>query len=325
MSQTNPPSGPPSDPPSGSTDRPNMGQENKRSVMDENQDIGIGSPSADAAYYGYENESGSLPIILMGFGAVVVTVVIAGLVYLAYMKGLEDGQSSTPPVLLADNEPVKVKPDTPDSRPENDNLNIYTIMTEDDPQAETDSQEPGTGAVESLVYDNASGNEAVATGDDLASRDAAIEAVMGDAAEKTDDIGALVAKLNDAAETTDDNIMQIPQSSPQSAPQSPPKPAPERQPAIVESLTTPVVQGDYIIQLLSVRTAEQASNEFKRIARKYTDLIGDREPLIIPRDLGEKGTYYRVNIAGFESSSAANSLCDRLKERGQDCLVRKAP
>lgn len=315
MSQTNPPS----DPPAGSR----LGQDNRRSAMDENQDVGIGSPSADAAYYGYENESGSLPIILMGFGAVVVTLVIAGLVYLAYMKGLEDGQSSTPPVLLADNEPVKVKPEEPESRPENEDLNIYSIMTEDDPPAE-----PGTGEVESLVYDPKSSGEPASENEtpaetsvvsaaekatentaspDLASRDAAIEAIMGGQAEEqvdkpADDIGDLVAKLN-GTQTSE-------------LAQTPPKPAP----------TAPSASaGAYIIQLLSVRTAEQADNEFKRISRKYKDLISDREPLIIPRDLGEKGIYYRVNIAGFETKSAASSLCNRLKERGQDCLVRKAP
>jgi cell division protein FtsN len=40
-------------------------------------------------------------------------------------------------------------------------------------------------------------------------------------------------------------------------------------------------------------------------------------------DLGEKGTWYRLRIAGFSNKDVASALCDRLKSDGGGCFLGK--
>ena len=145
MSPPKPPSGPPNDPftdpLSGSGTETLSAGDNftplSSQMTNQNADIGIGKPPPDASYYDYNDGGSNLPIILMGIGAVLITAMIAGLVYLAYMKGLEDGQSSMPPLILAEETPVKTPP--PDEitarRPEEGGLNIYDQLEVEDVDA----------------------------------------------------------------------------------------------------------------------------------------------------------------------------------------------
>jgi hypothetical protein len=68
-----------------------------------------------------------------------------------------------------------------------------------------------------------------------------------------------------------------------------------------------------------------ARGVYSGLQNNYSDLLGQRSPLILRVDLGDKGIFYRVNVPGFESRNAASSFCANLKSRGQDCLVRKQP
>ena len=153
MSPPKPPSGPLNDPftdpLSGSESQTLSGGDNftplSGQMTNQNVDIGIGKPPPDASYYDYNDTGSNLPIILMGVGAVLITAMIAGLVYLAYMKGVEDGQSSMPPLILAEETPVKTPP--PDEiitgRPEEGGLNIYEdLEVEDEASSPQEINEP---------------------------------------------------------------------------------------------------------------------------------------------------------------------------------------
>ena len=91
MSTPKPPSGPPNDPfidpLSGSGAETLSAGDNftplSSQMTNQNADIGIGKPPPDASYYDYNDGGSNLPIILMGIGAVLITAMIAGLVYLA--------------------------------------------------------------------------------------------------------------------------------------------------------------------------------------------------------------------------------------------------
>tara|TARA_B100000161_G_scaffold248564_1_gene205528 strand:- start:198 stop:704 length:507 start_codon:yes stop_codon:yes gene_type:complete len=100
-------------------------------------------------------------------------------------------------------------------------------------------------------------------------------------------------------------------------------------PEIVSDVSTNIVplvtENNYMVQLISVKTPEEASKEFTRILNKNIAIIKNREPLVKEVDLGERGKFYRVNIPGFVSLDAANEFCNALKENGQDCLVVKVP
>ena len=80
-----------------------------------------------------------------------------------------------------------------------------------------------------------------------------------------------------------------------------------------------------MVQLAASRSRALARGVYSNLQGNYSDLLGQRNPLILRVDLGDKGIFYRVNVPGFESRSAASAFCTNLKSRGQDCLVRKQP
>ena len=114
----------------------------------------------------------------MGIGAVLITAMIAGLVYLAYMKGLEDGQSSMPPLILAEETPVKTPP--PDEitarRPEEGGLNIYDQLEVEDVDTSTQENIPSEALSEPI-------DDIPAIKDDSMEGDGGIESLMAEVME----------------------------------------------------------------------------------------------------------------------------------------------
>jgi hypothetical protein len=80
-----------------------------------------------------------------------------------------------------------------------------------------------------------------------------------------------------------------------------------------------------MVQLAASRSRALARGVYARLQTEYDDLLGRRDPFILRVDLGNRGIFYRVNVAGFASKAAADSFCVDLKKRGQDCLVRSQP
>lgn len=77
----------------------------------------------------------------------------------------------------------------------------------------------------------------------------------------------------------------------------------------------------YWVQLSSVRTAERARWEWKRLQRAYPDLLKDMNLTIQQIELGERGTFHRVQTGEFNQAPVARTLCAVLKADNQDCLV----
>ncbi|MGK2741950.1 SPOR domain-containing protein [Tepidicaulis sp. LMO-SS28] len=107
-----------------------------------------------------------------------------------------------------------------------------------------------------------------------------------------------------------------------------PEPAPEPEPA--QSAAAPAdgvgtaQSGQYLVQLLSVRSEEAARGEWARLQGRYEELLGPHTINIQQADLGERGIYYRVRTGAFDTKGGADSFCGKLKAAGQDCLVRRA-
>ena len=337
MSPPKPPSGPPNDPftdpLSGSGTETLSAGDNftplSSQMTNQNADIGIGKPPPDASYYDYNDGGSNLPIILMGIGAVLITAMIAGLVYLAYMKGLEDGQSSMPPLILAEEAPVKTPP--PDEitarRPEEGELNIYEQLGVVDEDTSTQENIPAEALSEPI-------DDTPAIKDNSMGGDGGIESLMAEVMEvETQVFDNAAAENPDAfeSETLEETSIEESQSEENLIPLASPKSENKTEitPEIVSEVSTNiaplVTENNYMVQLISVRTPAEASKEFLRIFNKNKSIIGNREPLVKEVDLGERGMFYRVNIPGFVSLDAANEFCNALKENGQDCLVVKVP
>ncbi len=80
--------------------------------------------------------------------------------------------------------------------------------------------------------------------------------------------------------------------------------------------------GDIVLQLSSVKSEAAATREWARLQAAHPSLLG---PLALALDTAEVqgSTYYRVQTGPFPSREAASEICDRLKSRNQDCLVKQ--
>ena len=315
MSPPKPPSGPPNDPYtdplSGSGTETLSAGDNftplSSQMTNQNADIGIGKPPPDASYYDYNDGGSNLPIILMGIGAVLITAMIAGLVYLAYMKGLEDGQSSIPPLILAEETPVKTPP--PDEitarRPEEGGLNIYDQLEVEDVDASIQENIPSEALSEPI-------DDIPAIKDDSMEGDGGIESLMAEVMEvETQTFDNAVAENPEAleGETPEETSIEETQSEENLIPLASPKSENKTEitPEIVSEVSTNiaplVTENNYMVQLISVRTPAEASKEFTRISNKNKLIIGNREPLVKEVDLGEawqvlQGKYTWICIIG---------------------------
>lgn len=81
--------------------------------------------------------------------------------------------------------------------------------------------------------------------------------------------------------------------------------------------------GPYVVQLLALQDEAAAKAAWKKVSKKYSNILGGHALDIEQADLGAKGTWYRVRAAGFQSKSAAVSACAKLKAAGQDCMAKK--
>jgi len=81
--------------------------------------------------------------------------------------------------------------------------------------------------------------------------------------------------------------------------------------------------GDYVVQVASVRFKEDADALWAQLQSDFARMLGGAYADIKRADLGDKGIYYRLRIAGLADKAAANRLCDQLKTGGQACFVAK--
>ncbi|WP_342642385.1 SPOR domain-containing protein [Rhodoligotrophos ferricapiens] len=79
----------------------------------------------------------------------------------------------------------------------------------------------------------------------------------------------------------------------------------------------------WLIQLSSAENEGSAWGVWKRLSAKH-DALKDYEPVVMRADLGAKGVFYRLRLAGFDSRKDADKTCRSLKSRGLSCFVTKA-
>jgi SPOR domain len=115
------------------------------------------------------------------------------------------------------------------------------------------------------------------------------------------------------------------------APEPGPEPEPARAPASVPSADLRVVpapgetqvaaaDATYRIQLAAVRDESDARRAWGLFQESLGDVVGGLDPIIERADTAN-GTFYRVQVGPFASLTAAESLCEQLKQRNASCFV----
>lgn len=272
------------------TQPPNDNQEPEQDI-----DIDISEPSPDAAYHDHaRDEKGKRSTwLVVSLGAFIISSILAGIIYLAYMKGIEYGQDHVPPLIAADDSPIKVPPETneADNRFENGDLHIYDVISGN--KADKSDTEANT---EASMGDNM-GEVTMAPSDDMVLQDKESAVEM----EIMDETPLAEAQIEPMAETMADMESDETQT---------------------DNFVTSGA-GVYAVQISSVRSIEQAEITFGTLQQRFPVLLGSHEPMVQRADLGERGIFFRLAITGFATRPAAEDFCDTLKEGGQDCFVRK--
>jgi len=80
----------------------------------------------------------------------------------------------------------------------------------------------------------------------------------------------------------------------------------------------------YVVQVASVRSRVAAEDIWTKIEKEFDPILSDRIFADIKEaDLGDKGIYYRLRLAGLADKASAARLCERLVARNQACFVTR--
>ncbi len=102
-------------------------------------------------------------------------------------------------------------------------------------------------------------------------------------------------------------------------PAAAPKPTPAKP---VAAAAAPASAGAWVVQIMALREEAAAKTAWASMQKTHSSILGGHALDIEKADLGDKGVFYRVRAAGFDTKSAAQSACAQLKAAGQDCLVK---
>lgn len=85
----------------------------------------------------------------------------------------------------------------------------------------------------------------------------------------------------------------------------------------------PVAAGSYRLQLGALKTEEAAKNEWLKLQRQNSDVLGKLSLSVSRVALGAKGTYYRIQAGPVADEAKATQACAALKSRSVGCILVK--
>jgi cell division protein FtsN len=266
-----------------------------------------------------EAEGSRLPVLIVI--ALVVLFAFAGVVWLAYQKGVASGRSE-PRVVVADTDNVNSSPATNSGNPtEYKGLKIYEQPAPNDADQST---APGTTDAQKPAPKTQPAQTAA-----LPLRAPVTEpsdAVTAQAVAPTAPPPPVPVKPKPekkvavAAPVTEKPVTAKPVAA---APVEASEPPRTLSPAVTSPPAHAAAGGEYLLQIGSYKSEEEANASWASDKKKYGSVLAGYSPNVKQVDLGEKGTWYRLRIASFADKSSANDLCDKLKAAGGSCIISK--
>ena len=75
------------------------------------------------------------------------------------------------------------------------------------------------------------------------------------------------------------------------------------------------------IQLAALRSSDEATQTWDRLRRAHPDVLGGLKASVVRIDLGDKGTFYRLQAGPLADRAAAADACTKLASERSACLV----
>ena len=283
-------------------------------------------------------EGSRLPLLIVL--ALLVLAMFAGFVWLAYSEGVARGRGEAP-VITADAGPARVAPANPGGAAEPyKGFKVYEQPAPpDDDTAQSASQSspapahPQTPPAKAAPVPAPSAPVMTAKAETptkpatLATTPAAAPAKAAAAAPPPKPAPAPAKTVAPASQPA---LAIGPATAPPrslTADAAPPpatstKPAPAPAPSVPVA-AGPAASGSVVLQIGAYKSQADANTAWTIYKSKHSALLSGYSPDIQQADLGEKGTWYRLRIAGFPSRDVATGLCDRLKADGGNCFLGK--
>ncbi len=278
-----------------------------------------------------------LPAVIVA-GLVAAVAVGSGVTWLLMSSGESGGTASAPPLIRADEKPIKVYPESPGGmnvdnadklvysrlRGETHKGEVERILPEPERPQKPEPLElptPSSSAPAALPSGRSASDGAEADERAGVSSGPTQLAPGADEAEEQPVEAAPPPKPAPAPKAAEAKPTQVAQAkpvpTPPPAPKATPKPEPTQKPA-----TTPApATGRFQVQLLAARSAEDAQGAWKKIQAKNSDVLGGLSSSVAKADLGDRGIFYRLRVGPLASEAKAQSLCSALSSRNVSCLI----
>ena len=225
----------------------------------------------------------------------------------AYNKGRQAAETKVPPVIQAQEGPVKVRPESPGGMkvPNRDKEVFTRLEAEKQPERVErllpPPEKPMTSPTTSAIAPKQAMKLELADGTTAAPKAPSLPRPPPPKLSK--------------------NEPKIPGPPPPTAPAK--KPVAKKPPAkTLSAASKPPAGGRYRVQISSLPSETAVRKSWTSIKGKHKDLLGNL-PLIVERTVlsAGRGTYYRMQAGPLSSKSQAATLCTRLKQRKLSCLV----
>jgi cell division septation protein DedD len=105
---------------------------------------------------------------------------------------------------------------------------------------------------------------------------------------------------------------------------APPRPAPHPPAAAAKPPAARVAAGKaYRLQVGAVRSADAAKQEWERLKRAHSEVLGGLTFSTQRVDLGARGIFYRIEAGPIADAAKAERDCSELKRHGVGCILVK--
>jgi cell division protein FtsN len=285
-----------------------------------NYDRGVYEPGDDVRVFdGAEEEEdveGSrLPLLIVL--ALLVLAMFGGVVYLAYTQGVARGRGETP-VLTAAVGPERVAPQSPGgARVPYQGFKIYEQPAPQDDPADatpqtTSQTTPAPQAAAPKVGQHAAPQVTPSVATPPPAKPAPVKLEKPVAMAPAPTVKAPTAK---PAPATPAIATGAPRQLGVAIP-APTQVAPPLAPAVIPA-------GAYVLQIGAYKSQAEADAAWKTYKARHSALLAGFSENVQQADLGEKGIWFRLRVAGFSDKDVASATCERLKADGGACFLGK--
>jgi cell division septation protein DedD len=258
-----------------------------------------------------------LPVVLVAAGGLLAAAIVGGgVTYLTTRSSNGPATASAPPVIRADEKPIKVYPDAPGGMevPNRDKLVYSRLKGEGD-----------KGDVERLLPEPEQPIRPAAPGAAPSSASASPPSPAAGAMPEDEDLPAEQATIPPAPPPAAPPAARAPAAQPAKPAQvasAKPLPAEPASKAAKPAVTRPQpAAGGFQVQLLAARSQDDAMAAWKKLQSKNSDVLAGMNGMVARADLGDRGVFYRLRVGPIANEQQAKSLCSTLSGRKVSCLI----